>query len=149
MSVIKQKLSGTLHLRLALNGQFDATAVVVKCILRDNVDAQIGSTITLAHVAEGVFKDSSQTMPNTPVLTARFRVYEVDGTTPHVNHKAAADVYLLDTQTSDIADQVWDELGSGHILDGSFGQIVQDLYTGDSVEVFILDDDQVSLTVED
>ncbi len=99
MSGIKIAVGDTLYLRLALDGQITDTAVVVKCVLRLADNSQHGSTITMTHVGEGVFKDASAVMPDTPVLTARFIVYQGDGSTLHLTQKPAMDEYIKDLAT--------------------------------------------------
>jgi len=90
------RVGETIKLRFAFEGKEDASGVVVKAILRNGADTQIGSTLTLTHTGEGVFKNDSVAMPDTPIVTARYIVYQVDGITVHTSWPSTMDEFRKD-----------------------------------------------------
>jgi hypothetical protein len=90
------KLGDSLRLNLQL---FDgATNLYVRAYLYDANDNQLaGSPLAVPHVANGLYRADSLVMPDTPQVTAIYKVYTDAGfTTLSTNHSDAIDVYNLE-----------------------------------------------------
>jgi hypothetical protein len=103
LSKVKKNMSRPLNLnelirlRVALEGQDDDTDVVVRCVLRNAVGTAIGSTLTLTHLGDGVFGNDTVIMPDTPLVSARYYIFEGDGTTPHPDFFGSLELFYRST----------------------------------------------------
>lgn len=122
---MKLLVGSAIPLMLSLKGQNDATGVIVRAIIRNPAGTQVGSTITLTHIGEGLFTDQSVNMPDSDFVSVRYLIFEGDGTTPHPAYLSASEIFLRDT----IAAQVWDKDLASHTTSGSAGKALLDNQT--------------------
>ena len=91
--------------------------------------------ITLTHVADGLYQDDSHTMTTVSPVTAVYRIFEADASTPSLDTEIRVQEIFQVPAASDltgasIAASVWSATLTDYAVSGSFGEHVQALSTG-------------------
>lgn len=88
---------------IRLNLQIDDgnNAVFVQAFLQDAAGTAIGSPVPMTNYGNGLYKNSANTMPNMPQVTAVYVVYTDAGhTTPSTIYADGLDVFNLEQPVS-------------------------------------------------
>lgn len=98
---IPVKAGNALPLKLLAKNK--STDRVVTCDLRNaKDDSVLSSGISLTHVADGLYSNTSTTMPNALQVLAIYSVFENNGTDPSLStEKVTTDLFVLDTRSQD------------------------------------------------
>lgn len=100
---ITRKFGHILYLEAQLSDGIDSfPARVISDLLLG--DGSLYKTVELAHVSKGVFIESTEMMPNEPVLIVKHYVYESNGSTLKPGFGPAEDRYMLAVDSAVSAD---------------------------------------------
>lgn len=88
----------------------------VRAFLRDASNT-LFSTLSLTHVASGLYENHSVQMPNTAFVTVQYIVYDDAGfTTPSTTYSLAIDLFTLDTEAGNSTNTIIGVLSNPEII---------------------------------